>query len=121
MGTKDKIEQIGAKVNVFPGMIVDCELGIKQRLQSHLANVFQGDTEPVDLLFNIKVDGKTLYELRSDIAHERIDSLSEEQRRVISMRGWDVERIARTYLLKILKTITGKAGEGLSLCQTAQQ
>lgn len=86
----------------------DCIVGIKKRLQLHLAHVFPEDTEPVDLLFKLKVDDKTLYELRNDIAHGRIDSLSEEQREVINVRAWDVERTARDYILQVLRTVTGQ-------------
>jgi len=87
----------------------DCIIGIKKRLQAHLTNVFQDNTEPVELLFNTKVDGKTLYELRSHIAHGKIDMLSEQQRETINLRAWDVERIARDYLLKVVMTVTGQA------------
>ncbi len=85
----------------------DCIMGIRKLLQSHLVSLFQGDTEPIDLLFNVKVDGKTLYDLRHEIAHGSMDSLSEAQREQVLMRAWDVERIASTYILKVLENITG--------------
>ncbi|GAH87596.1 unnamed protein product, partial [marine sediment metagenome] len=85
----------------------DCIGGIKQRIQAHLVNIFCEDKEPVDLLFNLRVDGKTLYELRNEIAHGRVDALSEAQREAIFARAWDVERTARKYILKVLEIVTG--------------
>jgi hypothetical protein len=82
-------------------------MGIRRLLQSHLASLFQEDTEPSDLLFNMKIDGKTLYDLRHEIAHGSMDSLSEAQREQVLIRAWDVECIARTYILKVLENITG--------------
>jgi hypothetical protein len=86
----------------------DCIVGIKKRLESHLLNVFRDETEPIELLFKLKVDGKTLYGLRNEIAHGRMDALSEVQREAVIMRAWDVERIAREYILKVLGVIMGR-------------
>lgn len=83
----------------------DCIVGIRQRLESHLMNVFGDDTEPIELLFKLKVDGKTLYELRNEIAHGRMDALSEAQREVVFARAWEVERVARRYTLKVLESV----------------
>lgn len=85
----------------------DCVVGIKQRLRAHLANIFREETEVIRLLFDLKVDGKTLYELRNDIAHGRMDALSEAQREAIFARAWDLERTARTYVLNVLKSVMG--------------
>jgi len=85
----------------------NCMVGIRQRLQSHLQGIFQEDTEPIDLLFNLKIEGKTLYDLRNEIAHGRMDALSEAQRETVMLRAWDLERVARTYILKVLGNITG--------------
>lgn len=86
----------------------DCIVGIRQRLESHLMNVFRDETEPIELLFKLKVDGKTLYELRNEIAHGRMDALSEAQCEVIFARAWDVERIAREYILKVLEIVMAR-------------
>ena len=83
----------------------DCIVGIRQRLESHLMNVFCDETEPIELLFKLKVDGKTLYELRNEIAHGRMDALSEVQREAVITRAWDVERVAREYTLKVLGVV----------------
>ena len=68
-------------------------------------NVFCDETEPIELLFKLKVDGKTLYELRNEIAHGRMDALSEVQREAVITRAWDVERVAREYALKVLGVV----------------
>lgn len=87
----------------------NCIAGIKKRLKTHLERVFIDDPEPVDLLFNTKVEGKTLYDLRHEIAHGTVDALSEAQREMIYSRVWDVERLARRYILNVLELIQGKS------------
>jgi hypothetical protein len=86
----------------------DCIVGIKRRLESHLTNVFCDESEPVELLFKLKVEGRTLYELRHWIAHGRMDALSETQREAIIARAWDVERVAREYTLKVLGIVMAR-------------
>jgi len=86
----------------------DCIVGIRQRLESHLMNVFCDESEPVELLFKLKIDDKTLYELRNEIAHGRMDALSETQREVVIARAWDVERVARQYILKVLGIVMAR-------------
>ena len=86
---------------------VDCVVGIKRRLKAHLEHVLTSDTEPIALLFQQKVEGKSLYDLRHPIAHGRVDGLSEVQREQIRQRVWDAERVARRYILAILETALG--------------
>ena len=85
----------------------DCVVGIKQRLKTHLRRIFISDPETIMLLFEQKVEGKSLYDLRNDIAHGTTDALSEVQREQIRRRIWDVERFARGYLLVVLQTALG--------------
>ncbi len=87
----------------------DCVVGIKQRLKKHLEVVFVDNMEVVNLLFGTEVEGKTLYDLRNDIAHGRFDALSEAQREKIYTRAWDIESTARKYILKVLRYISGKS------------
>jgi hypothetical protein len=87
----------------------DCITGITQRLKAHLERVFVDDSASVDLLFNTKVEGKTLYDLRHDIAHGTADALSEAQREIIRARVWDAERVARRYIAKVLESVTNKS------------
>jgi hypothetical protein len=87
----------------------NCIIGIKQRLKTHLERVFVDDLAPVDLLFNTKVEGKTLYDLRHAIAHGTADALSEAQREIIYARVWDAERLARRYIVKVLELVMGKS------------
>jgi len=86
-----------------------CVHGIKKMLEDHLGRVFANDHEPLKLLFENKIEGKTLYDLRNAIAHGGIDALSDLQRQRLSNRIWDIERIARRYLVKVLEEIWGKS------------
>lgn len=87
----------------------DCIMGIKRRLKMHLEKVFVEDLESVNLLFNTKVEGKTLYDLRHTIAHGTMDALSEAQREMIYNRAQDAERLTRRYILKVLELVMGKS------------
>jgi len=57
----------------------NCVVGIKQRLKTHLEHLFTSEAEPVTLLFEQKVAGKSLYDLRHTIAHGSADALSERE------------------------------------------
>ena len=85
----------------------DCVVGIKQRLRAHLVSIPRGGTEAARLMFDLKVDGKTLYELRNEIAHGRMDALSEAQREAVFARACDLEHTARTYILNVLTNAVG--------------
>ena len=85
----------------------DCIVGIKKRLMAHLTKVLPEDSEAIDLLFNIEVDGKTLYDMRNIIAHGGMDTLSEAQREEVLIRAWDMERISREYILKVVEKSIG--------------
>jgi len=85
----------------------DCVVGIKRRLRTHLEHVFTSDAEPIALLFGHEVEGKSLYDLRHEVAHGTTDALSEVQRDRIRQRVWDAERLARRYVLTVLETALG--------------
>ena len=53
------------------------------------------------------IDGRTLYDLRNEIAHGRLDTLSEAQREQINLRTGDVESIARQYILRVCELVSG--------------
>jgi len=86
-----------------------CVRGIEKTIRSHLERVMGSKSEASSLLFETRIEGKTLYELRHGIAHGKVDVLSEVQRERISERIWDVERVARRYVLKILELIMGES------------
>ena len=77
-------------------------------LKSHLNSIFKNDKKPIELLFDTKIEGKTLYVLRHMIAHGGLDALSDLQRQTVNNRIWDIENMARKYLVNILKLIIGK-------------
>jgi inosine/xanthosine triphosphate pyrophosphatase family protein len=85
----------------------DCVIGIKRQIKNHMDFVFSPDSGPADLLFEDRVDGCSLYDLRSIIAHGTIDALSEVQREQIERRISDAENIARKYILIVLKKSIG--------------
>jgi hypothetical protein len=58
-------------------------------------------------LFSNKIDGKTLYDLRNEIAHGSMNALSEAQREAVLSRAFDLENIARAYLNKVIEKVTG--------------
>ncbi|KPK45797.1 MAG: hypothetical protein AMJ77_06855 [Dehalococcoidia bacterium SM23_28_2] len=95
-----------------------CVVGLGQRLQAHLTHVFGGETHPIELLFKRRVDGKTLYDLRHEIAHGKMDALSQAQREAVFRRARDLERIARRYIFEVLGNVVGcglESGEGQTL------
>lgn len=97
---------IGAIESAFFGCI---ELSIRKMLEVHLERVFSNDPEAIDLLFREKIEGKTLYDLRNLIAHGGMDALDDLQRQRVSERIWDIERIARQYLVNVLRLIWNKS------------
>lgn len=86
---------------------VKCVLGIgtKAHVKNNLKNIFGESSECFELLFKSKGDGDTLYKLRNKIAHGTVDALSEKEREIISARLWDVERLVRRYILKVLEVV----------------
>jgi hypothetical protein len=99
----------------------DCVHGIASTVKAHLREVFGNDKEPVDLLFNMKVRGCSLYDLRNRIAHGRFDLISEEQKEIVNSRLWDVERIAKRYIMRVIElTFTRSFDENNQVlaCQT---
>jgi hypothetical protein len=83
----------------------DCVTPITRRLKSHLEKVFASDAESYNLLFKLKVDDKTLYELRHYVAHGNVNALSETHREQIQKRVWDAERVARRYIRTIFEEV----------------
>ena len=67
----------------------------------------EADTEPITLLFEEKLEEKSLWDLRSLLAHGTLDALDETQRERIRQRVWDAESIARKYILMVLRKALG--------------
>lgn len=81
----------------------DCVTSITGKLKRHLQNALGADSEPYNLLFRQKVEGRTLYDLRHYVAHGTANALSEVQRDRIRQRVWDAERAARQYISAVLE------------------
>lgn len=97
------------KIEAIRSSFYDCvHLSTTRMLKNHLKNIFREDKESIELLFETKIEGKTLYDLRHMIAHGGIDALSDLQRQKIRDRIWHVENIARQYLVNVLEIVTGR-------------
>jgi hypothetical protein len=81
----------------------ECVVTISRRLKKHLGNVFGEESQEYRLLFKDKVEGRTLYDLRHNIAHGEANALSEKQRDKINQRIFDAERISKKYLWLVFK------------------
>ncbi|MDO9549581.1 MAG: HEPN domain-containing protein [Methanoregula sp.] len=81
----------------------DCVVGSRKMIQKHLEIVLSTGSKSIKLLFEEKIDGKTLYDLRNDIAHGNLDLLTEEQVDRISKRLLDAEKVAGYYISQVLK------------------
>jgi hypothetical protein len=100
----------------------NCVVGIKQRLKTHLECLFTSEAEPVALLFEKPIEGKSLYDLRHTIAHGTADALSAGEMEGIRQRIWDVERIATRYILSVFKKALGMQPltEGITVHSTGR-
>lgn len=85
----------------------NCVVGIKETLKRHLEFVLPNDSERIKMLFEEKIDGKSLYELRHDIAHGTLDLLTENQVNRIIKRLGEAEQISNRYILTVLKKSLG--------------
>jgi len=85
----------------------DCIMGIKEQLKRHLEHIFTPEDEAIALLFGKKDRRRSLYELRNEICHGRVDVLSEEERDKIYQRVWNTEQLARRYILSVLEKALG--------------
>lgn len=79
---------------------------IREMLEGHLNRVF-GTEQASKTLFREKVDGKTLWQLRNDMAHGNLDLVSEQAVRFLSARVPVLEDIARSYLRRIFAALAG--------------
>jgi hypothetical protein len=94
------------KIKAIERSYFECR-GIKRRIEAHLRKVFNSDPKPSDTLFKDKIEGKTLYDLRNDIAHGSVDTLSGVQRDKIHQRLPEVENIAHRYIYTVIKKTLG--------------
>jgi hypothetical protein len=78
---------------------------VRDRLEDHLDRVF-GDDGVSRIIFKEEVGGKTLWQLRNDIAHGDLSLLSEKETRFLSKRVGVLEGIARDYLRTVFATLT---------------
>jgi len=85
----------------------DCITGIREKIKKQMEYVLGDESWPVSLFFE-KEDGKrSLYEIRSKIAHGALNAISDIERAKVSNRCWDAEKAAKFFVLKIIKAATG--------------
>jgi len=93
--------------SAISSMYFDCVVGVKKTLKRHLEFVLPNDTPKIKLFFEDEVDGKTLYDLRNDIAHGSLDILTEKQVVQLNSRLHEVEEISSRYILTVFKKCLG--------------
>jgi len=74
--------------------------GIADMLSFHLENVFQREDES-KVIFIEKIGGKTLWDLRNEVAHGNLDLLNDEELHFINRRTPKLEKIASEYIREI--------------------
>lgn len=105
---EDKMENFRENpCGAISNMYFDCVVGIKKMLKRHLEFVLPNDKPKIILFFEEKVDGKTLYDLRNDIAHGSLDLLTENQVVQLNSRLHEVEEISSRYFLNVFKKCLG--------------
>jgi hypothetical protein len=80
---------------------------IRKTLEEHLNRIF-GDKDVSTILFEERIQGKTLWQLRNDIAHGSVNMMNEVEIRFIESRVNTLENIARSYLRIIFNTLVQK-------------
>lgn len=91
------------KTRAITNAYFDCVVGLTRILKNHISHLFEQNSEPYKLLFEEKIDGKSLYDLRHEIAHGSADVLSEVQREQIRKRVSRAESLAREYIITVLE------------------
>lgn len=80
----------------------DIVKSLRRTVEANLSNVFSPDDGPATLLFNRQGKNRSLYDLRSRVAHGSTDSLSAQERDVIRARLPEAEQIAQRYIMTVL-------------------
>ena len=82
----------------------ECVVGSRKLLEGHLNRVF-GNSQASKVVFYDSEDGKSLWDLRNDIAHGSLNLLSEKEIRFLSIQLSTLENIARDYLRLVLSSL----------------
>lgn len=93
-------------VKAISAAYFECVVGTRKMLEEHLDRV-SGNSKASELMFKEEVEGKTLWQLRNDIAHGSLNVLSEAQVRFVTRRVGSLENIARSYLREVLSSLAG--------------
>lgn len=79
----------------------ECVIGSRKLLDDHLKRVF-GNSQVSEIMFSNSDIGKSLWNLRNDIAHGSLNLLSEGEIRFIAGQLLALENIARDYIRRVL-------------------
>ncbi len=85
----------------------ECVRSLSKTLRENIIDVFGKESEEYEMLFNEEIEGYTLYGIRHKIAHGGLNALEDMEKYVISKRIWDMEKISRKYLNKVIERISG--------------
>jgi hypothetical protein len=89
-------------VKIISESYFECVVGITKRLKNHFLNLYDENCETIKLLFEKDESGKSLYDVRSSIAHGNIDSISQVERELVDSKSWPLERVTRGYMINLL-------------------
>jgi hypothetical protein len=79
----------------------DCVYGIKNRIERQINRAFiEGDK--LRTVFNEKINKKSLYDIRSKIAHGDVNTLNTDEIDEINKRIYDLKDLAINYILSVL-------------------
>jgi len=80
----------------------DCVGGLKKNIELQLKNAFPNDDKLWRLFFE-KINKKSLYDIRSEIAHGKINTLNVNDIEEVRRRLRDVKNIALKYIYSVLE------------------
>jgi hypothetical protein len=79
----------------------DCVISLKQSIKKSLGTIFGDDSEAVKLMFEKKVDGYTLHDLRSELAHGNFSLADRGHENIIRRRVDEMGYIAQQFILRL--------------------
>lgn len=79
----------------------DCVYGIKNRIERQMNRAFKEGSK-LRTVFNEKINKKSLYDIRSKIAHGDVNTLNVDEIDEINSRLYDMSNLAINYILSVL-------------------
>jgi hypothetical protein len=85
----------------------ECVRSLSRKLRENIESIFGTESEEYKMLFKDKIEGSTLYDIRHKIAHGGLNALEDFEKNIIKKRIWDMEKMSRKYLNKVIERISG--------------